>query len=393
MVICLPRGLDQFAAVLGVLEAGAAYVPVDWSFPSDRIDFIAADSDARLIISTRERISDFSHHSAVALDDRLGEIATGDAWSFTRASTGTTPDDLAYIIYTSGTTGRPKGVAIRHRNIAHLVRSESAILGLTRNDRVFQGFSLAFDMSLEETWPAFLAGAELIVSSEAIARSGPGVADAIIGAGVTVWHCVPSLLAVVEARPPELRLINLGGEACPPDLVRRWERPGLRILNTYGPTETTVTATWTELKADQAVTIGTPLPGYRAWIVDEALNPVPAGSSGELVIGGPGVGAGYIGLTEQTGAKFVTAALDPATGPERVYRSGDLVTLDTNGDIVFAGRIDTQVKIRGYRVELAEIESAIAESEGVAQAVCALTPVGGAETLVAYIVPRDWHAA
>ena len=388
VVICLPRGLDPFIAVLGVLQAGAAYVPVDWSFPADRIDFIAVDSGAKLILTNSERLGDFAGPDVVAFDDRLGEIATGDSWAFTRASTGASPDDLAYIIYTSGTTGKPKGVAIRHRNITQLVRAESAILGLTPADRVFQGFSLAFDMSIEETWPAFLAGAELIVSSEALARSGPDVVEAIVRQNVTVWHCVPSLLAVVPVQPPALRLINLGGEACPPDLARRWARPGLRLLNTYGPTETTVTATWTEMSGDGPVTIGTPLPGYHAWIVDDALAPVAAGLSGELLIGGPGVGAGYVGLPEQTASKFVTATLDPVAGAELVYRSGDLVSLDATGNIVFGGRIDTQVKIRGYRVELAEIEAAIADDDAVAQAVCALTDLDGDETLVAYVVPH-----
>ena len=243
-------------------------------------------------------------------------------------------------------------------------------------------------MSVEETWPTFLAGAELIVSSDALARSGPAVVDAIIREKVTVWHCVPSLLANIEDQPPDLRLINLGGEACPPNLVRRWERPGLRILNTYGPTETTVTATWAELKGDRPVTIGLPLPGYRAWIVDDKLVPVPPGVTGELLIGGPGVGSGYVGLPDQTANKFVVATFDKSIGPERVYRSGDSVALDEDGNIVFGGRIDTQVKIRGYRVELAEIEAVIGADPAVAQAVCALSTVGNAELLVAYVVAR-----
>ena len=386
VVICLPRGLDQFAAILGILQIGAAYVPVDWSFPADRVDFIAADAGAKLIMTTQERVGDFAHPQVVPLDDRLGEIAAGENWTFTRISTHTQANDLAYIIYTSGTTGQPKGVAITHRNICHLVRAESAILGVNADDKVFQGFSLAFDMSIEEMWSGFFAGAELVVSSEALARSGPDVAEAIAREGVTVWHCVPSLLAVVETRPPALRLINLGGEACPPELARRWARPGLRLLNTYGPTETSVTATWTELNADKPVTIGTPLPGYRVWIVDEALTPVAPGHAGELIIGGSGVGDGYVGLPELTAAKFITLTLDEATGPERVYRSGDLVSLDGDGDIVFAGRIDTQVKIRGYRVELGEIEAAIGDDPAVAQAVCALYSADGMETLVAYVV-------
>ncbi len=389
VVICLPRGLDQFIAVLGILQAGATYVPVDWNFPAERIGYIAGDSGAKLIVSMQERAADFGNFHIVALDDRLGEIAASDSWTITRASTGATPDDLAYIIYTSGTTGRPKGVAIRHRNIAHLVRSESTILGLTTDDRVFQGFSLAFDMSLEEIWPAFLAGSELIVSSEALARSGPGVVDAIVREQVTIWHCVPSLLGAVEVQPHHLRLINLGGEPCPPDLVRRWARPGLRLFNTYGPTETSVTATWTELDPANAITIGTPLPGYRAWIVDESLTPVPIGKPGELVIGGPGVGAGYVGLPELTAKHFTTLMLDPTAGVEYVYRSGDLASVDGDGNIVFLGRIDTQVKIRGYRVELAEIEAAIGDDPAVAQVVCSLPVVDGDEVLVAYLVARS----
>ncbi len=388
VVLCLQRGLDQFAAILGVLQLGAAYVPVDWGFPADRIDFIASDSGAKVIVTQQERLGDFGAAKVVPFDDRLGEIATGEAWSYSRASTGTTPDDLAYIIYTSGTTGKPKGVAIRHRNICHLVRAESAVLGITQSDKVFQGFSLAFDMSVEEMWSGFFAGAELIVSSEALAKSGPDVAHAIVREGVTVWHLVPSLLAVVELPLPDVRLLNLGGEACPPELARRWARPGVRVLNTYGPTETSVTATWAELAADRPVTIGTPLPGYRAWVVDAALKPLAPGFQGELIIGGPGVGEGYVGLAELTAAKFVTATFDESVGPERAYRTGDLVSVDPDGEIVFAGRIDTQVKIRGYRVELGEIESAIGDDPAVAQAVCSLFALDGMETLVAHVVPR-----
>ncbi len=150
-----------------------------------------------------------------------------------------------------------------------------------------------------------------------------------------------------------------------------------------------MTATWAELPPDAPVTIGTPLPGYRAWIVDEALVPVAPGTAGELVIGGPGVGVGYLGLPDQTAAKFVTATFAADVGPERVYRTGDLVSLDPAGDIVFAGRIDTQVKIRGYRVELGEIEAAIAGDVAVAQAVCSLVPIDGSDVLVAYLVPRE----
>ena len=394
VVICLPRGLDQYMAILGTLWAGAAYVPVDWGYPQDRIDFITEDSGAKLVLTHGERAAAMPI-ATLALDAELGEVAARPALPLTRADTGLTPDDLAYIIYTSGTTGRPKGVMIRHRNACHLVRSEAAILALTPRDRVFGGFSLAFDMSIETMWCSWFAGAEVWVATEALTRGGPDIAATLARVGVSVWHVVPSLLALVDSDWPALRLLNLGGEACPPELVGRWARDGRRVLNTYGPTETTVTATWTEVQPGRRVTIGRPLPGYTAWIVDEALCPVEPGREGELVLGGPGVGAGYVGRDDLTAQKFtVTPFNGPSGAPEVIYRSGDLVRLDAAGEIDFIGRIDTQVKIRGFRVELAEIEAVIAEDPAVAQAVVHLfkddaNEMGdGAELLAAFVVAK-----
>jgi non-ribosomal peptide synthetase-like protein len=389
VVLCLPRGLDQYMAILGVLRAGAAYVPVDWSYPQDRIDYIVSDSGAALTLTIAARAGDIAGPT-LAIDAELGDLAAEPVAPLGRDRTGAASDDIAYIIYTSGTTGRPKGVMITHANACHLVRSESAILALEPADIVFGGFSLAFDMSVETMWSAFFVGARLLVATEPLAASGPDVAIALAAARTTVWHVVPSLIALVEQPVPTLRLINMGGEACPPDLPRRLARPGLRLLNTYGPTETSVTATWTEVFPGQRITIGKPLPGYTAWIVDEQLNPVPAGAEGELVIGGPGVGVGYVNRPDLTAEKFtMTPFATLSGGPERIYRSGDLVRLDAAGDIDFVGRIDTQVKIRGFRVELAEIEAVIGEAPGVAQAVVHLfTDDDGAEFLAAFIVAR-----
>ncbi|WP_010545307.1 Pls/PosA family non-ribosomal peptide synthetase [Sphingomonas elodea] len=393
VVLCLPRGIDQYMAILGVLWAGACYVPVDWTYPQDRIDFIVEDSGAVLVVTESARAAEMTAR-VLAVDTALGDLAAREALPLPRAETGSTPDDLAYIIYTSGTTGRPKGVMITHRNAAHLVRSECAILALDPEDKVFGGFSLAFDMSVETMWSAFFVGAELLVANEALAKAGPDMAEVLAAEKVTIWHVVPSLLTLVETEMPALRLLNLGGEACPPDLVDRWARPGLRILNTYGPTETTVTATWTEVQPGRRVTIGRPLPGYTAWIVDEQLWPVPAGAEGELVIGGPGVGAGYVNRPDLTGDKFVfTPFHGPDGQPAKIYRSGDLVRLDAVGDIEFIGRIDTQVKIRGFRVELGEIEAVIADDPAVAQAVVHLfRDDDGAEFLAAFLVARGGAA-
>ncbi len=393
VVICLPRGLDAYMSLLGVLEAGAAYVPVDWSTPQDRVDYIAAESEAFAVITTAERAPDFpaTLPNVIAVDAAIGDVAAFSTDALTRADTGAEPEDAAYLIYTSGSTGRPKGVVIRNRNACFQIRSEASILGVTSSDRVYAGASLAFDISVEEMWAAFLNGAELLVGSEALAKAGPDLAATLEEQGVTVWCPVPSLLAVLDRDVATARIVNVGGEACPPELVRRWARPGRRMLNTYGPTETTVTATWTELLPGRPVTIGTPLPEFTAWIVDEALLPIPAGAEGELVIGGPALALGYLHREELTAEKFVIAPFaGPDGAPHRIYRTGDLTRLTADGEIDFLGRIDTQVKIRGYRVELGEIEAAIADDLAVAQSVVNLyLEEDGSELLVAFLTPRS----
>ena len=392
VVVCLPRGIDQYMSVLGVLEAGGAYVPVDWSAPQDRADYIAAECEAYAILTTAERAAGFAVEPAarlIAVDAVLGDVAAFSTDPLTRAETGAEPQDAAYLIYTSGSTGRPKGVVIRHANVCFQIRAEAAVLGVTCEDRVFAGASLSFDISVEEMWAAFLNGAELLIGSESLAKAGPDLALTLAAQAVTVWCPVPSLLAVLDEDVPSARIVNVGGEACPPELVRRWATPGRRMLNTYGPTETTVTATWTELRPGRPVTIGTPLPGFTAWIVDEALMPVAQGAEGELVIGGPAVGAGYLHREELTAEKFVTAPFTEGGLHPRIYRTGDLVRLTADGEIEFLGRIDLQVKIRGYRVELGEIEAVIAEDPGVSQAVVNLyREADGSELLVAFLTPR-----
>jgi len=185
VVLCLPRGLDQYMAILGVLRAGAAYVPVDWGYPQDRIAFIVEDSGAALTITVAARAGEIGGRT-LAIDAELGDLAAEPPVPLPRDVTGADPQDLAYIIYTSGTTGRPKGVMITHANACHLVRSESAILALDPADIVFGGFSLAFDMSVETMWSAFFVGATLLVATESLASSGPDVAIALAAEGTTI---------------------------------------------------------------------------------------------------------------------------------------------------------------------------------------------------------------
>ncbi|MCA1684704.1 MAG: AMP-binding protein, partial [Planctomycetia bacterium] len=257
-------------------------------------------------------------------------------------------------------------------------------------DRVFQGFSIAFDASVEEVWLALFSGAALVVGTKEMVQSGPSLAGVLTGAGVTVFSTVPTLLSLLQGDLPGVRLLILGGEQCPHDLVRRWSRPGRRVVNTYGPTEATVIATYADCEPGRPVTIGRPVPGYTVRLLDDGLRPVPPGEPGEICIGGPGVARGYLGMPALTREKFVADPSAPtADAGSRLYRSGDLGRFNEDGDIEFLGRIDSQVKLRGFRIELSEVESVLLEDPNVlACAVALREDAGGLPELVAYVVPR-----
>jgi non-ribosomal peptide synthetase-like protein len=385
----LERSLDSYVALLGILKAGAAYVPLDPDYPAERAAFILSDCRARALVTSSgfaNRLGGYNGQ-VLALDERQPEIAAQPSDRLGRAETGATPEDLCYVIYTSGTTGKPKGVEIEHRSAAHLVRVEGKLFQVQPHDRVYQGFSLAFDASVEEVWLAFFAGATLVAGTRETARSGAALSRKLAEARVTVLSCVPTLLAMMEEDVSTVRLLILGGETCPPDLVKRWWRPGRRVFNTYGPTEATVIATCAECHAEEPVTIGQPIPNCLACILDEGLRPVPAGVAGELCLGGIGLARGYLGRPELTREKFIYLGAD--CGAQRLYRTGDLACWTSDGELEFLGRIDTQVKIRGFRVELAEIEAVLLECPGVQAAAVALREDGPAvQQLVAYVVPQ-----
>ncbi len=400
------RSLDAYVALLSILKAGAAYVPLDPDYPAERAGFILSDCHACVLVTTSELAAkvgqaprpsppvgtsaahdDSFSGKVIALDELQAEIAAVAGDRLSRADTGLTPKDLCYVIYTSGTTGKPKGVEIEHGSAAHLVRAEGKLFQVQPPDRVYQGFSLAFDASVEEIWLAFFAGATLVVGTQEMARSGAALSRKLAEAGVTVLSCVPTLLAMMDEDVPTVRLLILGGETCPPDLVKRWGRPGRRVFNTYGPTEATVIATCAECHPDKPVTIGQPVPNYLACILDEGLRPVLLGVAGELCLGGIGLARGYLGRPELTREKFISLVADG--GAQRFYRTGDLARWTPDGQLEFLGRIDTQVKIRGFRVELGEIEAVLLECPGVQAAAVALHGDGPAtQQLVAHIVPQ-----
>lgn len=389
----LPRSIEVYVVLLGILKAGAAYVPLDPEYPVERVGFILADCQARALITRQTLASNAPQFggTTLILEERQAELASLPIQR-PQLPQAPGPDDLCYIIYTSGTTGRPKGAQIEQGSVCHLVRTEGDLFQVQPEDRVYQGFSIAFDASVEEVWLAFHAGATLVIGTAEMAHGGAALAGWLSEAGVTVLSCVPTLLAMMESDIASIRLLILGGEACPPDLVRRWWKPGRRVVNTYGPTEATVIATYADCHPAKPVTIGRPLPGYSVCVVDDRLQPVPAETAGELCIGGIGLARGYLGRPDLTREKFIHLTLNGAP-QQRFYRTGDLARLNAAGDLEFLGRIDSQVKIRGFRVELSEIEAVLMESPVVKAAVVALREdMPGLHQLAGYVVPRHGAA-
>ncbi len=231
--LLLPRSMEVCIALLAILKSGAAYVPLDPEYPRERVHFILSDCRARALITTAalaNKAADFSGN-IIDLERSHLKIEAYSPRKLARTETGLKPEDLCYIIYTSGTTGKPKGVQIEHRSVCHLVRVEAQIFRILSSDRVFQGFSIAFDASVEEIWLAFFAGATLVIGTHDMVHAGAGLSRILAEGCITVLSCVPTLLSMMEEEIPSLRLLILGGEACAPDLIRRWWKPTLRIVS------------------------------------------------------------------------------------------------------------------------------------------------------------------
>jgi len=387
--------VDGYVGMLAALKAHAAFVPLDASFPADRLAYIASDATLRLILTRSDvtaRLGPLAGQVELMCVDQAGDLIDAERDDpFTPEEVPPPPDELAYIIYTSGSTGRPKGVAVGHASICNFVRVAAETYGITRDDRVYQGMTIAFDFSVEEIWVPWMCCATLVPKPDGVKLLGVDLGAFLRERQVTALCCVPTLLATLEDDLPELRFLLVSGESCPRDLITRWHRPGRRFLNVYGPTETTVTATWTVVHPDRPVTIGVPLPTYSVVILDPdkdvALAP---GMMGEIGIAGVGLAHGYLnqpGLTERTfRPDFLGIHGNP---PGKIYRTGDLGRVNHQGEIEHHGRIDTQVKIRGYRIELTEIESVLLRVPGIAQAVVnAHRPDSGVAELVGYYCPR-----
>lgn len=392
VALVLPRGVETILAIVGVLKAGAAYVPLDSEIPAERLQMCLEDAAPSIVVGTAEAASLDCDAVYLSLEQLVLEARrhSPDGLPHTEISLDST--DLAYIIFTSGTTGRPKGVPITHRSLTNFVRgNQEACIRVEPHDRVFQGFSPASDGHHEEVWPTFMAGATLVVATTDDVQAGPELGAFLETHAVSIISCAPTLLSMVEKDVPSLRRVLFGAERCPPDLVRRWWRPGREIINTYGPTEATVGTTFAYCSPDTPITIGRPLPNYFCYILNERQEPVAAGAEGELCISGIGVSPGYIGEAKnnQSAAGRFLANPFAVEGEHNdlLYRTGDRARLAPDGTIEWLGRIDSQVKIRGYRIELSDIETYLLDNEAVRSA-CVI--VRGAETpapkLVALLV-------
>ncbi|MBC8096412.1 MAG: amino acid adenylation domain-containing protein, partial [Akkermansiaceae bacterium] len=400
VAVCLERSLELPIALLAILKAGGAYLPLDRSYPADRLAYMLQDSKARLLLSQTELLKELNlTHADVICLDAVAQQQQIAACSRDNATCPATLDHLAYVIYTSGSTGAPKGVEITHRALLNHNFAIAQAYKLQPADRVLQFSPFSFDISVEELFPAWLNGCGVVMRSDDDLSSVPRFLKwireeklSVINIPTAYWHELVENLRT-ETLPPTLRLLVIGGEKASPEAWRRWKEcagSSVMLINAYGPTEATVTATLHIAQpTDDALPIGRPIANTQALILDEHLAPVAVGSEGELHIGGAGLSRGYLNRPDLTAQKFVSNPFPHITS-KRLYRTGDRARFRADGAIEFAGRRDEQVKIRGFRIELGEIENTLHSHPAIKDAVVTVREdVPGKKRIVAYFVPRQ----
>ncbi|MFF1920319.1 amino acid adenylation domain-containing protein [Streptomyces sp. NPDC058221] len=386
VAVLLGRDVEMTVALFGVAKAGAVYVPMDTSYPRERLAYMFDDIAPAAAVTTGAELPVDRDIPVLRLDDpdTLASVPDTDPAG---ARTRLTEDALAYVIYTSGTTGRPKGVGVTHRGVPDLIALQEEVVGVTEHDRYLHFASTGFDVAFWQTMVPLLSGGTSVIAPEEVRVPGDELLDYITEHRVTGVNLLPSFLAAM----PDDRTVDpdvffvVGAERLDPELARRWGQCRRALFNAYGPTEVTInSATW-HYDPDDAgpLPIGRPDPNVRAYVLDGGLQPVGTGVTGELYLGGPSLARGYLGRPGLTAGTFVA---DPFGPPgERMYRTGDLVRWRPDGQLVFLGRADHQVKIRGFRVELGEIESTLTGHPDVRA--CAVIVRGG--RLVGYVIPTD----
>ena len=404
--ICLDRSFDMVVSILGVLKAGAAYVPLDPGYPDDRIAFMLDDIKASALITNKQFKEKLEEHQAqlICLDECSSQIASIEKTEFNIAVSA---EDLCYVIYTSGSTGKPKGVLVNHGNLVH---STAARLSYYQDpvDRFLLLSSFSFDSSVAGIFWTLCSGGTLYLPRQGEEKNVADIARYIAENKITHTLAVPTLYQHIldqhdNGLLDSLKLVIVAGETCPVSLATNHlnSLPDCRLFNEYGPTEVTVWSTVHEVLSESSVTIGLPVNQTDIYLFDENMVSVKTGEVGQLYLGGPGVAQGYLNQPNTTAENFIT---HPVTGNRyaRIYKTGDLVRLNKSNELEVIGRIDDQVKIRGYRVELGEIGATINRYPGVENCVVALKKrSGGQPHLIAYIVSgnnihidrealRDW---
>ncbi len=381
--LCVERSLSMVVGMLGVMKAGGAYLPLDPAYPADRLAFMVEDSGLSVLLTQRAVADRLPPNRATILHLDAEDAGLHDE-DPSAPEAGVGPGNLAYVIYTSGSTGRPKGVLVEHRGVGNLAAVQRKHFGATPGSRVLQFASMSFDASLFEVVMALLNGATLCLGKADALMPGPPLSSFLRENAVSIAVLPPTALAYMDPGDfPALKTLLVAGEACPPELVKRWAT-GRRFVNAYGPTETTVMATFAVCKADVGKPpIGRPLANFEAYVLNEAQQPVPIGAPGELYIGGVGLARGYLGRPELTASRFVPS---PFREGARLYRTGDRVRYLPDATLDFLGRVDDQVKLRGFRIELGEIEAVIATHAAVREAAVIVAGEGGDRRLVAFVV-------
>ncbi|MDB9514491.1 amino acid adenylation domain-containing protein, partial [Kamptonema animale CS-326] len=394
--ICIDRSLDAIAGLLGILKAGGAYLPLDPSYPQERLNFMLEDAGISILLTTQQHLTRFTATAqpdcqvpnlTVVCLDRDGDAIARESQQ--NPNSQVTLENLAYVIYTSGSTGKPKGVLIEHKGLSNLAAAQIQAFKLQPNHRVLQFASLSFDASIFEIVMALRSGARLYLATKETLLPGKPLIQFLRDNAISHVTLPPAVLKLLpKAELPALQTLIVAGESCSQDIVKLWAK-NRQFFNAYGPTEATVWSSISELNEHQKVSIGRPILHTQIYILDQNLQPVPIGIPGELHVSGLGVARGYLNRSHLTRQRFIPNPFSDKEG-ERTYKTGDLARYLPDGNIEFLGRIDEQVKVRGFRIELGEIEAVLRQHPGVQEtAAIACNDSSGNQRLIAYIVPNN----